>query len=448
MKPIFEMEDIIDEKYKVTGLCSDAGGMGTILFVKPLKTELPHQIVLKYCKANDDEQLSRFRREVRVLASFQGNSKVVQIVDQNLDHDPPYFVMRYYPDGDLSRVAPTLRDSYAVQEKCFLQMVDCLQELHACQVLHRDIKPQNFLIDGSEVLVSDLGLTTEIGSATRFTRSSAWWGTHGYIPPEFLDGGFKYADVAGDIFMVGKTMYALLTGRDPMYIVSDNIPSALLHVIERCCSVSKDHRYQSLSQLKQSLVTAYDVLLGRSGAFGRVKQLLSVIEDRLEHETKYHSDEVSSFIEELALLEAGDQIQICREMSLRVFSVLAQEPLASSLPTFLLIYEKLVEEREYSWSFAETIADNMRAVFDGVSAAPTQRAKALDLAIRAAHYMHRFTAMDTCRSMIMSIDQEELGFHVSPIILKHNDTFLTEIELSQCQNDAVRNALRNLKEQK
>src|SRR5260370_5607133 len=125
--------------------------------------------------------------------------------------------------------------------------------------VHRHIKPQNFLLDGYQIVVSDFGLTTEIGSNTKFTRSSAWWGTHGFIPPEFLNGGFKYADAAGDIFMLCKTIYVFLKGRDPMYIVSDDVPPSLLHIIDRSCNVSKNLPYQNLSHLKECLVASCDV---------------------------------------------------------------------------------------------------------------------------------------------------------------------------------------------
>jgi len=104
-------------------------------------------------------------------------------------------------------------------------------------------------------------------------------------------------DAAGDIFMLGKTIYVLLTQRDPMYLMGENVPAPLFHVIERCCSIPKTHRYQSLAELKQSVVAAYDVLLGRAGGIGKVKQLLSAINDRLEQDHEYSSDEVSEFIE-------------------------------------------------------------------------------------------------------------------------------------------------------
>lgn len=448
MNPRFEAGDIFDNKYEVTGVCSDAGGMGTILFVTPLASKETNKVVLKYCKVNDEEELKRFRREVRLLGSFKGNSKIVQVIDENLDHDPPYFVMRYYPDGDLSGRVDALRASYGSQESCFLQIIDCLQELHARQVFHRDIKPQNFLLEGDQIVVSDLGLTTEIGSNTGFTRSSAWWGTHGYIPPEFFSGGFKHADASGDVFMVGKTIYTLLTGRDPTYIESTDVPPPLLHIIERCCNVSKQLRYQSLAQLKQSLVAAYDVLLGRAGGFGKTKQLFSAIEDRLSQESNYRASEIAAFVEQLALPEEDDQIRICRELPPQFFAIIGQVSLADNLPRFLTIYEKLVGCKDYSWGYAETIADNMRAVFERQSVPPADRARALDLAIRAAYYKNRFAAMDTCRSFITSIDQEDLGFHVAPILARNKVTFVADIEISECQTDAIRNALRQIKEER
>ncbi len=443
---MFDIGEVIDGKYRVDGLCSDSGGMGVILFVTPLKTKPPFRIVLKYCRDNNEEQLKRFRREVRLLASFEGNSKVVQIVDRNLEHDPPYFVMKHYPDGDLSKRDTQLKASPKAQEQCILQMIDCVQQLHSRNEFHRDIKPQNFLLEKEQMVVSDFGLTTELGSETAFTRSSMWWGTHGYIPPEFLAGGFKHADAAGDIFMLGKTMYVLLTGREPIYLVEDDIPAPLFHIIERCCSIAKVNRYQSLAELKQSLVAAYDLLLGRGGGFGKVKQILSAIEERLQQERQYKVDEVSEFIEQLSLLGESDQILVCKELTQSFFSVIGQEPVARQLPGFLTIYEKLVERYDYSWSYAETIADNMKAVFDGDGVSAGEKAHALDLAIRAAYHMNRFAAMATCRSIVTSVRDEALGLSIASVLLKNQCTFISDTELSECQSESIRNALRQIRQ--
>ncbi|MBP5998333.1 MAG: protein kinase [Azonexus sp.] len=438
---MFYVGDVIDGKYIVDGLCSNAGGMGTVLFVTPRNSAPKFQVVLKYCKDTADEQLQRFRREVRLLASFKGNSKVVMIADHNLDCDPPYFVMKHYADGDLLKQAPAISQSLEAQEKSILQMIDCIQELHSRNEFHRDIKPQNFLLDGDQIVVSDFGLTTEIGSETGFTRSSVYWGTHGYIPPEFLTGGFKHADAAGDIFMLGKTIYVLLSQRDPTYLLGDGLPPPIFHIIERCCSIPKAQRYQSLAELRQSIVAAFDILLGRVGGVGKVKQLLSAINDRLEQSNKYTTQEVSEFVEQLALLDEQEQIKICFELTAEFFAVIRQGPVIASLRVFLAVYEKLVESQGYSWSFAETIAKNMKTIFSGDDVPLPQKSLALDLAIRASIYMNRFAAMGTCREMITSINDETLGLQVVGLITKYQDTFVGGIEPSECNSDSIANAL-------
>ena len=439
---MFTLGETIDGKYRVEGVCSSIGGMGEILHVIQLAGAPAFPLVLKYCKDTDEEQLKRFRREVRLLNGFKSNSKVVQIWDQNLDADPPYFVMKFYTDGDLTTIAHELRSSYERQEACFLRMIDCIQELHARNEFHRDIKPQNFLRDGDELVVSDLGLSTEVSSATAFTRSSLWWGTHGYIPPEFLQGGFKHADAAGDIYMLGKTFYVLLTGREPAYLMPDDVPPPLFHIINRCCSLSKGARYQTLAELRQALVTSYDVLLNRAG--GVLQELFSAIRDRLATSDQYDTGEVSRFIEQLAMANEDEQRQVFSELPDVFFSAISQGPLADKLTPFLSIFETYVDGRSYAFGHAETIASRMNRIFRTVTVPPETRALALDLAIRAACYMNRFAAMDTCRAMVRAISDHNLALNVVPVILKPEAFFLADIEPSTCSDEAIRNAIRSI----
>ena len=439
---MFETGEIIDEKYRVDGVCSQSGGMGEILFVTPVADIPPFRLVLKYCRETEDEQLKRFRREIRLLSEFRGNSKIVQIWDQNLEADPPYFVMRYYADGDLLAIAEQLRASYVLQEAYFLRMIECVQELHVRNEYHRDLKPQNFLRDGDELVVSDLGLSTEVSSATAFTRSSVWWGTHGYMPPEFQQGGFKHADASGDIYMLGKTFYVLLTGREPAYLMHDGVPPPLFHIINRCCSLAKEARYQTLAELKQALVTSYDVLQNRAG--GVLQELFSAIKDRLATSSQYDAAELARFVEQLAIADQDEQRQVVSELPEMFFSAISQPPLAAQVETFLTVYEAFVEAQLYSWGHAETIAKRMNWIVRTPTAPPGVRAKAFDLAVRAAYYMNRFAAMDTCRAMIKSISEQELALHIVPVIFKPEASFLSDIEPSSCSNEAIRNAIRTI----
>ncbi len=443
---MFNINDIVDGKYVVAGMCSDSGGMGTVLFVTNNAAPQEPIFVLKYCKLNSEEMLSRFRREVRLMEQFDGNRHVMRIIDSNLDYDPPYFVMPYFQSGDLTKIAETIRGDSSQQESIFNEMIDCVSELHAQNVFHRDIKPQNFLIDGSSLVVSDLGLCSEIDSPTAFTRSSVWWGTPGYLPPEFLTpSGFKSATSASDIFMLGKTFYFLLSGRDPMYLLPDNIPGALFAVIERCCTISAANRYQSLASLRQSLTAAYDVLLGRAVGSALATRTLRSITDRIKASHQYQPPEVQKFVEELVMLSTQDKIQLCLELPSELFQVLTQEPVQSHMAQFLSAYRQMAEEGTYGWSFAEVIAKHMQTFFVANDVSLANKAEALRIAIIAAHRQNRFAAMDTCRSMITSVLEDDLAQRVHDVMLEHPYLFIESIEESSCKAAGIRAALSVLK---
>lgn len=324
-------------------------------------------------------------------------------------------------------------------------MIDCISELHSDGIYHRDIKPQNFLLDGDEIVVSDFGLGMEPDSSSRFTSSSMFWGTHGYLPPEFQNGGFKHADETGDIFMLGKSFYVLLTKQNPTYLMDNGVHPALYYVIERACALDKNKRYQSLSEFKQALQLAFNVILNRGGQLGEVNQLITTIEDRLEKEAKYSAERVIEFIGKFSLVDRQDQVRICQDLSLRFFSILPQEKLAPYIEEFLKVYKDFVGSGNYSWAFAENIASNMKKIFSATDVDSKVRASALEIAIDAAHKMNRFAAMDSCSIMICSVNEEELGVHVAAIMQRNDHAFITDIEPSQCKSDPIINFLRSIK---
>ncbi|MGM0589449.1 MAG: serine/threonine-protein kinase [Bacteroidota bacterium] len=437
----YEVDEIIDERYEVTGLCSDSGGMGKVLLVQDLKTEFEDTLALKYCRENQEEFVKRFNREVRLLKKFSNNSKVINVLDSNTEHNPSYFVMDYYPEGDLTNFIDDLVDNPEEQERVFKAMIECISELHSKSIYHRDIKPQNFLVHDDSIVVSDFGLGMESHSSSRFTSSSALWGTQGYLPPEFQKGGFKYADERGDIYMLGKSFYVLLTKEHPAYLLDKGIHPALYHIIEKACDLDKSRRYQSLPELKQALELAYDVILERGGELGEVNQLITEIHDKLENEHKYNSDQVIEFIQKLGLVDQSDQSKICLEIKEPFFTIITHESLRPYIDNFLNIYNYMVESGNYSWAFAETIAKNMRQIFKNPDVNDKTRSKALEIAIDAAIMMNRFAAMDTCIEMITSVNNDELGVHVSAVLQHNKDSFINRIEPSQCKCESIRKAL-------
>src|SRR5690606_37186356 len=126
----------------------------------------------------------------------------------------------------------------------------------------------------------------------------------------------------------------------------------------------------------------------------------------------------------------------------------SHEKLRPHLDDFLRIYRRMVESGQYGWSFAETIASHMRLIFRSEEVAAKTRARALELAVDAAYRQNRFAAMDTCVSMITSVDNDEVGVHVVGVIQKNPHSFVTGIEPAQCKSESVRSALRALRAEK
>jgi serine/threonine protein kinase len=178
----FNIGDLIDDRFEVEGVCSNQGGMGQILYVKDINEIFTDKIVLKYCKSEDPELLKRFKKEVKILELFNDNPKVLNSLYSNTDSELPYFIMKFYKQGDLTNIVDLIKNDKALQEKTFLPMISCIQELHNKGIFHRDIKPQNFLLDGENILASDLGLGIKPDSdSTRLTHTNMYAGSQGYI---------------------------------------------------------------------------------------------------------------------------------------------------------------------------------------------------------------------------------------------------------------------------
>jgi serine/threonine protein kinase len=442
---MFHQGSIVDNKYLITGLCSDQGGMGTVLFVSPV-TSPTTRLVLKYCKQPDDETKNRFRREVRVMQSFDGNPYVAPIIDANFDNILPYFVMPYFEDGDLTRHSTFLRQNLESAEICFNLMIDCIEQLHSKNIFHRDIKPQNFLVGNGKLVVSDLGLCTQHDSPTAFTRNSAYWGTPGYMPPEFANGGFRNADATGDIFMLGVTFLNILTGSESIYLASTSEPRAIFVVIEKACASDKSKRYQSLTSLRQSLALAFAVILGRVSGSGGIQAAQQAIVDRWQNARQPLLAEVNQFIDELLMLPSDVQQRVCVDMPIDVFQSLAEAPLLpGQLGSFIQSYQKMSEHADYGWSFAEVIANNMAILFRSTFSFEEDKAEALKTAIIAAQRQNRFAAMDTCKKMIASVQDAGLAHRIFEIMMSTPAKFFQDIDPLTCRSRAIQEAIALLK---
>ena len=419
--------------------------MGTLLRVTGMPPQA--QCALKYCLATDAEHLDRFRREVRIMTEFVGNPLIVQIIDHDLNHFPPYFVMPIY-SGDLRSLIPTLNRDFQRQEQIFTQMALCVGALHAAGKNHRDIKPANFLISGNALVVSDLGLGMDLHSRTGVTRTNQTGGTQGYIPPEFFKpGGFKNATAVSDIFMLGKSFYNLLTDLDPQFIDPTLIPAPVAYMIERCCHINPSDRYQSTTELIHGIKSAYDVVLGRIAPFGKCQAKYDVIVASVA-QNQYNTKDISEFITLANSVQPKELFSIVSSADERFYIVLSQEPLRDHLRAYLELYNNAIHAEDYlDFSYAQYVANKMKIVFE-TSSDPNIRARALEIGIIHATRLNRYAAMSTCSDVITGIRNDDPATPaVIAMLHRQHNTFIRDIDAYTCKNPLIAQAIAALKSQ-
>ncbi len=198
--------------------CIGQGGMGSVH--RALDVRLNRYVAVKVLKSErmgTPEAISRFEREMRLLAQF--DHKHIVTVFGGGEHDGvPYFVMELVTGVNLSQLLKRL-GPLPVPEACsIIQLAaSALQYAHNQKVIHRDIKPSNLMITAKgDVQLLDLGLAQilEMEGEALVSRADQVLGTLAYMSPEQLNGR-HHVTLQSDIFSLGITLHELLTGQRP-----------------------------------------------------------------------------------------------------------------------------------------------------------------------------------------------------------------------------------------
>lgn len=185
------------------------GGFGDVYSAQRIGTgeTVAIKVLRDYMNA---DALRRFQREVVVLQTL-GIVGIIEILDYNLHTTPPFFVMPYMSGGTLATWAGKLPIANILGIARWL--TNMVAQLHRKNQIHRDIKPDNILVDGrGQLKVADFGL----GNDPRFTMifTGHGVGTPGYAAPEVARDG-QIPTRESDIYSLGATLFHLLTGQHP-----------------------------------------------------------------------------------------------------------------------------------------------------------------------------------------------------------------------------------------
>jgi predicted ATPase/serine/threonine protein kinase len=274
---------VVGGKYRVDALLG-VGGMGAVYAA--VQTNLDRRVALKVMhpeRMHVATSRERFKREALAIARLH-HPNIVAVFDFDVEAETgAYLVMEHIAGSTLhEEIRRCERLPLDVVCTLFEPICSAIAAAHANGVLHRDIKPQNILLDqvGGQLVpkVVDFGLASiadsDRGDATALTRAGAFMGTPLYMAPEQCDD--KPLDARSDVYSLGCVLYEMLTGNPPFTGLSlgallikhsqeapvapskhvVGLPELVDRVVLRALAKVPDERFQSPEDLAQALLAA------------------------------------------------------------------------------------------------------------------------------------------------------------------------------------------------
>ncbi|MFT6181714.1 MAG: putative Ser/Thr protein kinase [Akkermansiaceae bacterium] len=250
------------------------GGMGVIWEAED--TSSRRMVALKMIRGfafSSDSEKQRFQTEANAVAQLD-HPNIVPIYEVGEIEDQPYFSMKLLPGGTLSgRLqdgAMGARDAAAIMEK----LARAIHHAHERGVLHRDLKPDNVLLDkGGEPYLTDFGLAKLLDASSGLTLAHAYLGTPQYMSPEQARGRVSDITAASDVWAAGALLFHMLTGRlpfpgnssreifhcvvhaepAPMHTAATTVGKELESLCQRCLEKDPSRRLGSAEELADEL---------------------------------------------------------------------------------------------------------------------------------------------------------------------------------------------------
>lgn len=266
----------LNDRYQVKKLVG-GGGMANVYLGNDLILDREVAIkVLRLEYANDDEFIKRFHREAQAATSLS-HPNIVSIYDIG-EEDQIYYMVMEYIDGMTLKQYIQLHAPIELEEvlDIMAQISSAIGHAHDNGIIHRDIKPQNMLIDQyGQVKVTDFGIAVAL-SATALTQTNSVLGSIHYLSPEQARGG--KANVKSDIYSLGIVMFEMITGTLPFsgqsavsialkHLQKDlpsirewkaNIPQSVENIMLKATTKDPLYRYQSAMDMENAVIHALD----------------------------------------------------------------------------------------------------------------------------------------------------------------------------------------------
>ncbi|MDA3962522.1 MAG: protein kinase [Planctomycetota bacterium] len=217
-------------RYRITRRLG-SGGMGVVYAAVDSDNQAGPEVAIKILRRDrelEEDGAKRFQREIQATRKLD-HPGIVRVLDAGTDRDFDFYVMELIEGQSLDRWSK--RGEAGIDQRLALlaKVARAIDHAHQREILHRDLKPQNIIIDrrgGPHVM--DFGLAREMSSRSQMTHSSSAIGTPAYMSPEQAKGQHKDCGPTSDIWALGVVMYELLTGTVPFH---GTRPLEVMHAI-------------------------------------------------------------------------------------------------------------------------------------------------------------------------------------------------------------------------
>ena len=287
---------VLNGQYKIYDEIG-SGGLATVYLARNLQTnQIVAVKVLHAHVASAVDTRSRFDREADLLAGLD-DPQFVHLLDHGTEGSQPFLVMEFVEGRTLKELI-TAQGSLPPDQALYIvrQVAEALASIHRRGVIHRDIKPQNIMIQpNGRIKVMDFGIAKSVDMST-LTGAGFMVGTPHYISPEQAMG--TQVDQRSDLYSLGVVFYEMLTGQllfsgdspvsvlmkhlhDPVpanWAQRYSIPPAIAELVNRCLAKAPDERYKDAGDF----ISAIDRTARAQGFDLRVEEELGSLAEAQE----------------------------------------------------------------------------------------------------------------------------------------------------------------------